>query len=334
MRHSINNTAFSASLLGVALAAAALLASAACSGNGQPSGEAASVDSPLISVVTTLYPLEYFARRVAGDSAEVVNLFASGAEAHDFEPSPGDIRLLRGADVVIYNGAGLEPWLDRALRALPTQERRIVVEASRGVAQAYGGDSEDAASVEKSGVIEDPRGRTDPHVWLDPLKAAAQVSSIRDGLLRADPGNRSLYDENASRLIEDLLALDGAFTAGLASCDSAHFATSHDAFGYLARRYRIEVVPISGLSPEVVPAPRELARLTDRLKALGVAHIMIEPGVSTRLADTVAKETGATLLTLHPLESLTPTEAKRLEDYFSLMQDNLANLRLALGCGK
>lgn len=308
--------------LGAVMCVGAL--AAACS-TGERATRAATAEpegrSRPVAVVTTVYALQYFAERVGGGSAQVVNLVAPGVETHDFEPAPGDIRRLDGADVVLYNGAGLEPWLDRALDAVGTSGR-VVVNASEGIAEAYGGDP-------------GGRGTLDPHVWLDPLKAMKQVESIRDGLVRADPANRRLYERNAAALQQDLGALHRRFADELAgsNCAMRRFATSHNAFGYLARRYALEAVPISGLSPEVEPGPRDLARLADRLRALGVAHVLVEPLVSARLAGALAGEIGATLLPLHPLESLTPGEAARGETYMTIMADNLANLRTALRCG-
>ncbi len=303
------------------------LLATACSNGGtgsdQASEEAAGVvptvvgTQPII-VVTTLYPLEFFARRVGGESVEVVNLVAPGVEAHDFGPTPSDIRRLASADVVVYNGAGFEPWLDRALDASGVEDR-IIVEASLGVAEVSGGaNGHDSA---------------DPHVWLDPLRAVEQVRLIRDALQRADPDRQVVYLENADGLIDELRTLHQRFAAGLADCAINHFATAHDAFSYLALRYGLEAAPISGISPEVEPSPKELARLADRLKVLGVAYVMVEPNVSDRLADTLAEEVGAGTLSLHPLESLSPEDVERGETYFSIMEVNLSNLRVALKCG-
>ena len=263
-----------------------------------------------MQIVTTIYPLEYFISRIAEDSVEVVNPVPPGVEAHDFEPKPDDIRRLNSADLIIYNGSGFEPWIDRALESIDESER-IAIETSRGLADLASGD---------------------PHVWLDPLKAVEQVKLIRDGLSRSDSDRADFYAENAESLITELEQLNAQFQSGLAECRLREFVTAHDAFGYLAQRYDLEQVPISGLSPEAEPSPGDLAKLVDRIKELGVKYVMVEVIISPRLAETLAKEVGAETLILHPLESLTADESKRGETYFSIMTANLNNLRTALEC--
>lgn len=274
----------------------------------------ASGDAPApgdtLRVVTTLYPLEYFARRVSGPTAQVVNLMAPGVEAHDFEPTPADIRQLDSADLIIYNGAGFEPWMDRALATLG-RESRVIVEASRSVVSDAG---------------------QDPHVWLDPVKAMGLVDAIAAGLRQAGPGMAGAFDANAAALKAELEALDSRFKAGLSNCRHRQFFTSHAAFGHLAERYGLEQVAISGVSPEAEPSPGDLAALADALRASGVRYILVEPIISPRLASTLAQETGATVLPLHPLENLTPQEVQRGDDFFSIMDANLAGLRTALEC--
>lgn len=281
-----------------------------------------------VEVVTTLYPLEYFARRIGGDSVEVVNLIPPGAEAHDFEPTPADIRRLKSADVVIYNGAGFDPWMERALGATGS-ERRIVVEAGHGLA---GLEAVDEDEHEGEGGHEDEESGLDPHVWLDPMNAIEQVKQVRDGLSRANSASADTYAANAAALIGELEALHQRYQSGLAGCRLRQFVTSHAAFGYLARRYNLEQVPVTGVSPEAEPSPGDLAQLADKVRYMGAKHLMVEPNISPRLIETIAREVGAGVLTLHPLESLTSDESARGETYFSLMESNLRSLRTALEC--
>ncbi len=290
--------------------------STACSGDGQ-ADNAAGPSTPGVRVVTTLYPLEYFVMRVGGASVEVVNLISPGVEAHDFEPTPGDIRRMESADLIVYNGVGFEPWIERALTAIGA-DGSAVIEAGLGLAEGSGGGP----------------GVPDPHVWLDPLKAAEQVRKIRDGLSRVDPDGASGYTDNADSLLEEIEALHQRLRSGLADCRLRQFVTSHDAFGHLARRYDLGPVPISGLAPEAEPSAGDLASLADILEELGAGYVMAEPIVSSALAETLAREVGAELLTLHPLASLTAGEAGRGEDYFSLMNSNLDNLQTALECAR
>ena len=287
---------------------------AACADKENPAASTTDVqsqaDSGKMRVVTTLYPLEYFISRIGGDSVEIINPVPPGVEAHDFEPRPDDIRKLNSADLIVYNGSGFEPWIDRALESIDGSER-IAIETSRGLADLASGD---------------------PHIWLDPLKAIEQVNLVRDGMSRADSDRADFYAENAGVLIAELEELHARFQSALAECRLSEFVTSHDAFGYLARRYDLKQVAIAGLSPEAEPLPRDFARLADRIEELEVKYVLVEVIASPRLAEALAREVGAKTLILHPLESLTADESGRGETYFSIMNANLNSLRAALEC--
>jgi len=283
-----------------------------------------------VGVVTTLYPIEYFARRIGGDRVTVVNLVPPGVEAHDFEPSAGDIRAITNAELVLYNGTGFEPWMGRALEAADAKARAIEVSAS--IADLEGGEDEHVE--EKVGHEEEAEEHSglDPHVWLDPMKAAEQAELVREALKQLSPFDAEAYDAATAQLLGELDALHREFLAGLADCRLDHFVSTHRAFAYLAKRYGLEQLSISGLSPEAEQTPTELARLTDQLKDLGVKHLLVEPNISAKQAETMAREIGAAILPLHPLESLTPDEVQRGESYFTIMRANLASLRTALDC--
>jgi zinc transport system substrate-binding protein len=280
--------------------------------------------------MTTLYPLEYFASRIGGATISIVNIVPPGVETHDFEPSPADIRTIAEANLVLYNGAGFEPWMGRALDSSGTRAR--VVEVSAGLADLKGGEEERGDEEATHDGEEEGQPGLDPHVWLDPLKAAEQVKQVRDAIVQLNPDLASQYDRAANQLLAELDVLHQEFAAGLADCRLDHFVTTHIAFAYLAKRYGLEQLAISGLSPEAERTPTELARLTDQLKELGVKHVLVEPNIGTKQAETLAREIGAAILPLHPLESLTPDEVQRGETYFTIMRANLANLRTALDC--
>jgi zinc transport system substrate-binding protein len=163
----------------------------------------------------------------------------------------------------------------------------------------------------------------DPHVWLDPVRFEAVVAAI----------GREMDDQGtARRLVARLDALDREFRAGLAHCRQRNIVTSHEAFGYLADRYGLIQVPISGISPEAEPTPRDLQHVVDVVRETRATTVFTEPLVSPRLADTVASETGASTAVLDPIEGLTQAEEAKGDDYFSLMRRNLAALQEGLAC--
>jgi zinc transport system substrate-binding protein len=284
--------------------ALALLALAGCAPAAPPA-------KPL--VVATIYPLWEFSRQVAGDRADVVSLVPAGVEPHDWEPAPRDVSQIRRAAVFVHTGTGLDGWAEKLLADL-TGRRGVVVNARGGLSVLTEG------------------GITDPHVWLDPTLARVQVLAIAGGLEQADPAGRAVYAENAKAFVARLDALDLEYAAGLADCARREVVTSHAAFAYLARRYRLTQVPIMGISPEAEPSPADLAAIVRTARRLKVTHVFYETLVSPRLAETLSREIGATPLPLNPIEGVSPAEAAAGIGYLELMRANLANLRTALGC--
>lgn len=246
-------------------------------------------------VVAAFYPLAWAAERVGGDQAQVRNLTPPGTEPHDVELTARDVERIRSADIVLYLGGGFQPAVEEAVEGA------------------------DGTTVD---LLEDPVGR-DPHIWLDPVRFAEVVRRIATTLDRP---------EAAAEPVAELRELDRDFARGLAPCSRREIVTAHEAFGYLARRYGLEQVAITGLSPEAEPTPRQLERVIERVRGTKATTVFFETLVSPRLAQTVARETGASTAVLNPLEGLTEAQAESGEDYVSLMRANLAALRGALGC--
>ena len=264
-------------------------------------------------VVATIYPLWEFSRQVAGDRADVVSLVPAGVEPHDWEPAPRDVSQVQRASVFVHTGTDLDGWAEKLLAEL-TGRRGVVVNARGGLSVLTVG------------------GVTDPHVWLDPTLARAQVLAIAAGLEQADPAGRAAYADNAKAFVARLDALDLELTAGLADCARREVVTSHAAFAYLARRYRLTQVPVMGISPEAEPSPADLAAIVRTARRLKVTHVFFETLASPRLAETLSRELGATPLPLNPIEGVSPAETAAGLGYLELMRANLANLRTALGC--
>ncbi len=182
---------------------------------------------------------------------------------------------------------------------------------------------EDAVS-EREGAAFDVLGRdSDPHVWLDPVRFAQ---------IAAELGRQAGRPEAGEELAAKLSLLDATYRRGLRRCERKALVTSHAAFGHLADRYGMTHLSLSGSSPEAEPGPRELEDLIDAVRASGATTVFAEPLVSDRVAETVAREVGAELAVLDPLEGLSEERLAAGEDYLSVMRENLAALREALGC--
>lgn len=270
-----------------------------------------------LKVATSFYPLYFFTSEIAGDRAEVYNVTPAGAEPHDYDPTTGDLAAIESSKLLILNGGKLEAWGDRIQNILKGTSTKVAVV---GEALATGEVKEDSVT-----------GR-DPHVWLDPPLARQEAAAIAAALSQVDPGNAGYYEANAAALESKLDNLDKKFRDTLATCAQKEIITSHAAFGYLAKDYGLQQLPIAGLSPDAEPSPATMAAITDFARAHHVKYIFFESLVSPRLADTIASEIGAQTLVLNPLEGLSDAETKTGKNYLSVMQDNLDNLKQALTC--
>jgi len=273
--------------------------------------------SPL--VVTTVYPLYEFTRQIAGSSAKVISLVPAGAEPHDWEPSPRDLTQIRDARLLVYNCAGLDPWVSKLL-ADPVLKGTASVRATEGI------------TLETTSTGAERRGVPDPHVWLDPVLAQSMVETIRSALASADPQHAAGYSENAARFRSKLEALHEAFRSGLAQCARREVIASHAAFGYLARRYGLTVISLMGVAPDSEPTPGQMAAVVRFARDKKVQYIFFETLLGPRLADTIAREIGARTLPFNPIEGVARDEQSTGRDYVALMEENLKNLRVALDC--
>jgi zinc transport system substrate-binding protein len=245
------------------------------------------------TIVASFYPLAWAAEGVAGEDYRVVNLTPPGVEPHDIELTPSDVQTIDDARLVVYVGGGFQPAVEDAV-------------ASR-----------DGRSLD---VLD---GSSDPHIWLDPVRFARSVAGIA----------RTLGDITAARpALRRLQRLDSEYRVGLGECDRRVIVTTHAAFGELAARYGLTQISLAGSSPEAEPRPRELEDLVDEVRASGATTVFTEPLVSSEVAETVAREAGASVATLDPIEGLSRERLDAGEGYPSVMRSNLAALRKGLGC--
>lgn len=272
-----------------------------------------------ITIAASFYPLYFFASRIGGSRAEVLNMTPSGVEPHDYELTPKDMANIGRSRLIIVNGGGLEPWSDR-IEGIVDASKTKVIAAANGVLtrKEEGGDG----------------AEIDPHAWLSPIVAGSLAQSILEGFVAVDPGNAEEYRKNAKALQEELSILDVEYRDGLAHCESRDIVTAHSAFGYLASSYGLRQMPIAGLSPDAEPSLKDLGNIAAFARSSGVRYIFFESLSSPKLAEAIAKEVGVGTLVLNPIEGLTPDEEAAGMNYFSEMRSNLSHLRQALSCMK
>lgn len=306
-------------------------ATALLAGCGAAGSTTENTESDKLQVVTTFYPMYDFTKQVAQDDAEVSMLLEAGMEVHSFEPSSQMIAEIQDADVFIYNSPEMETWVPDVLASIDTSDMVVICASDAITLLEYEGEAHahDHES-EEEGANAGHSHTVDPHVWLDPVLAQTEVSTIADGLAEADPDNAEDYLENAGIYNGKLNELDEAYRAAFEGTENRTFVTQHAAFAYLAARYDLNQISVTGLNAEVEPSAAALATLSDYVKANNISHIYFENNASSQTAETLAEEVGVELAVLSPLEGITEEDQKEGSDYISVMLDNLEGLKKSI----
>jgi zinc transport system substrate-binding protein len=302
----------------VALLAASLSLTAACA-----TRPASGFSDGRLSVVTAFYPLQFLSQRLGAGDVTVTDLTKPGAEPHDVELNPRQVGQIVDAGLVVYL-KGFQPAIDEAVDQEAKNRAFNVASVVPLLPLATSVDGQ----VEPGQHHAETANGMDPHLWLDPVRFATVNDRLGERLGQADPAHAAGYTARARALHAELDTLNAEYARGLKTCARREIVTSHSAFNYLAQRYGLRQIGITGISPEAEPAPRRLAEVADQARATGTTTIFFETLVSPKVAETIAREVGARTAVLDPLEGLTEPGA----DYFSVMRSNLAALTLALGC--
>ncbi|WP_434509584.1 metal ABC transporter substrate-binding protein [Desulfitobacterium sp. AusDCA] len=269
-----------------------------------------------LTVYTSFYPMYDLTKKVGGDKINLKNLIPAGTEPHDWEPTPGDMGNLEKADVLIYNGAGMETWIDKVLKSIDN-EKLVTVEASKGLKLLDNLDKNENLTY-------------DPHVWLNPMLAKQEMEAIKNALVSADPLNKEYYEKNYNDNAQKLDQLDQEYKKTIGVLSKKDIVVAHQAFGYLCSAYGLNQVAIEGLAADSEPSPARMAEIVNFVKEKQLKYIFFEELVSPKVAQTIAQETGATATVLNPLEGLSEADQQAGKDYFSVMRDNLEVLKKAL----
>jgi zinc transport system substrate-binding protein len=304
-----------------------------------------SEPSQQIFVYTTLFPLYDFASQIGGEHVTVESIIPPGAEPHDFEPTAKDMVELNQADLFVYNGAGYEAWIERAIENLDGKQIKIV-DASEGLNllkgeihhqdEEHGSHDEhedgDHGTEEGEGTEahDHEHGQYDPHVWLDPMLAKEQANKILQALIEIDPVHKVEYQANFDQMARDLDQIDAEYKELISKASKKELVVSHQAFGYLAHRYGLEFIPVSGLSPSDEPSQKELMNLVDLVKEHNLKYVAFDSLVESKLAESVRLEAGVEAVTLYTIENVTKEQLKAGLTYQDLMRENLETLRKVL----
>ncbi|MFB4308078.1 metal ABC transporter substrate-binding protein [Actinomadura sp. GTD37] len=306
-----------------ALPAAALALAGLAAGLTGCAGADADVPPGKTAVVASFYPMAWLAERVGGDDVFVRTLTKPGMEPHDLELTARQVAGVEDADLAVYV-AGVQPAVDDAVRK--HAKGRSLDAASLVRTLPPPGETDDAEAHDGVRHREAPY---DPHIWLDPSRMAAVATALGERLAAADPGRAPGYRRRAEATAGELTGLDRAFRDGLKTCARRDVITAHAAFGYLADRYGLRQIPVSGVDPSGGPSPKRLAGLTRLVSATGATTVFSETLVSPKAAEALAREAGVRTAVLDPVEGI---EDGSSGDYLTIMRENLRTLRPALEC--
>jgi zinc/manganese transport system substrate-binding protein len=291
-------------------------------------GLAAGVALPLpafaqekLPVVASFSILGDFIREIGADRVAVTLLVGPDGDAHVYSPTPADAKTVAGAKLVVVNGLKFEGWLTRLVKSSGT--KATVATASTGITPLKMADDHGHG-----------HGGEDPHAWQSVANAKLYVGNVRDALIAADPAGKVAYEANAAAYLAKLGALEAEIKATVARipADRRKAITSHDAFGYFAKAYGIEFIAPQGVSTEAEASAKDVGRIIRQIKAQKVPAVFLENITNPRLAEQIARESGAKIGGRLFSDALS-TESGPAGTYIAMMKHNISQIEKALVAG-
>ena len=262
-----------------------MLTVAACGGSPNSS---ATAPINAYQVITTTSIFADLAKMALGDAAHIESIIPAGVDVHTFEPSPSDVEKIQSADLIIANGLGLDGWIGSLIEAAGKGEADTLLLGERLDQES---DWVYLSNAETPGTF-------DPHIWLDPKGAVLYVQRIADHVSRNAPDLEQRIAATSADGIAKINAIDADLAVAFAAIDpdQRKIVTMHDAFGYFARAYEIEIVGVAVASPGQDPSAQEIRALIDAIRSAGVTALFSEVQLPSKVLDQIAAETGATVL--------------------------------------
>lgn len=259
-----------------------------------------------VKVVVSFNAMREFTEAVGGNKVNVITIVPNGTEPHTFEPKIKDFQDLGDAKVFVYNGLGMEKWADKAVQAVDNKNL-VVVNASKGY-----------SALKSSSTGE---GEYDPHLWIGLKGAEKEAENIRDGLIKADPDNKTYYESNCTAFVNKIDTLYSEYKTKLSALPNKNFVTGHAAFGYLCKDLDLKQSSVEDVFADGEPGSKKMEELITYCKANNIKTIFVEEMVSPKVSETLAKEVGASAKKIYTNES----QEDNL-DYLQAVKANLENI--------
>lgn len=270
-------------------------------------------------IAVTSFALYDISNHVAGGKVDIKKLVPFGVEMHTYMPSAKTMSELSNAELFIFSGLGIEPWIKKEYPNQLDMSRFVNLQEVHGEKCAEDGHhhhhDEDEA---------------DPHYWLDIDNMILMTEAITLNLSKIFPEYKSLFDQNAKTYILELKNLDKEYVNAVHSCKHKEIVVNHNAFGYLGKRYGFSSHSVTGLSPDEQVSAKKMREITDLVKDEDIKVVFFESFVSPEVAQTISNETGAKVESLQPLANVNRDEEAK--GYIELMRDNLQKLKIAMEC--
>ncbi|MEA3320963.1 MAG: zinc ABC transporter substrate-binding protein [Bacillota bacterium] len=276
-----------------------------------------------LTIFTTIYPLEYFTKRIGGSLVSIENIVPPGSDAHSIDLSPSEVVKVAKGDAFIHSGTGLEGFAMSIIKSLEG-EQVMIVNATENISLLESSARDQHSDDEKNHKNE--KSEVDPHFWLDPIRSIEVADNIKKSLVELNPEEKEIFEANFISLKKDLEKLDAEFNEMIKSADKKKFIVSHSAYGYWEDRYGLEQIGISGISPSDEPSQQQLIEIINLVGEEGLTLIFFEENLNNKVVKTVQNETGTSPLFLHNLEMLSEERREANEDYLSIMRNNLKML--------
>lgn len=238
-----------------------------------------------LKVMVTIYPLKEFAETIGGDKVDVSLMVPEGSEPHDFEPKTKDLAELNNSKIFVYNGLGMETWLDKVLITIQDKDKTHIVDSSRGVSQIK------------------TDGKVDPHIWLSLKEAKVQALNIKNEFVNSDKENEAYYEGNYSKLVKSIDDLINKNEKRFSELKNKDFVTGHAAFGYLCRDFGLEQRSVENVFGEGEVTPQTLKMLIEFCKENRVKTVFMESLASPKVSETLAKEVDGKIEKIYTIES-------------------------------
>lgn len=271
------------------------------------------------SITVSIFPLKEFAEEIAGDKVDINCLVPNNMEPHDYEPKTKDFEKLINSDAFIYNGLGLEEWVEKVNEVIKNEDV-LIVDSSKNVDSITIEDEnhEEEHNHDNEEEHDHEHGAIDPHSWLSLKEAQVQSEAIKDTLIEIDPENKAYYEQNYNEFKQKLDDLYNKYNEKFQTLQNKNFITGHAAFGYLCREFGLEQKSVENVFGEGEPTPKQLENLVNFCKENNITTIFSESLASPKVSETLAAEVGAKVIPIYTLESQEDNKS-----YLEAMEYNL-----------